>query len=33
MNMNEWVLIGVFLLLVSLCVSAFRSTDFRKRRR
>ena len=31
--MTEWVLIGVFVLLAFLCVTAYRSSDFRKRRR
>ena len=31
--MIEWVLIGVFVLLVFLCVSAYWGSDFRKRGR
>jgi hypothetical protein len=33
MNMIEWILIGVLVLLAFLCISAFRSSDVRKRRR
>lgn len=33
MNMIEWIFIGVLVVLVFLCITAFRSSDVRKRRR